>query len=329
MNLPTNIFLSGRNYHGSRIIRTSNTTNKQCQIQYTTKLNPSLKNGSTYDNQGMSEYHYNYTYGYPLHRPIKHYRKSGVTNTQMNYNADCCVGSYKIGDEYKMLGKNEEGINKVLNSKNIDGGCLIYDPTHATNVNTTINTLKSKGNVINGGSGMSNIKTGVCSISKKYYQNYSKYLYSRGNTYDQKLTFTKIPNIQYTNNNQIIYPVIPQTSSQYDLELNSSYYQGTSVLPDVPNTCDLVIYKPNNSQFSVQGAVDSSTRLTRLKYNTITTNNSSFYRQSNGADNITYSSDPVFFSKNKYSVPKTFNLHRKKTICTNQCNYFPFNTKLM
>ena len=54
----------------------------------------------------MSEYKYNYSNGYPLHRPIKHYRKSGFTNTQMKYNEECCTGSYKIGDEYKLLGKN-------------------------------------------------------------------------------------------------------------------------------------------------------------------------------------------------------------------------------
>lgn len=327
MNLPTNIFLSGRNYHGGRIIRTSNITTKQCQINYTAKLTPSLKNGSIYDNQGMTEYKYNYSNGYPLHRPLKHYRKSGVTNTQMTYDADCCTGSYKIGDEYKLLGKNDNGENKLLNSKNLQRNCLIYDPTHATNIDTTITTYKAKGNVINSGSGMSNIKSGVASLSKKYYQNYSKYLYSRGNTYDQKLTFTKIPNIEYYNNNQPIYPVLPQTSSEYDLVLDSSYYQGTSVLPDVPNTCDLVIYKPNNSQFSVQGAVDSSTRLQRLKYNTITTNNSSYYRQWN--QNIKYTADPVFFSKDKCTNSKVFNLHRKKTICKENCGYFAFNIKSM
>jgi hypothetical protein len=327
MNLPTNIFLSGRNYHGSRIIRISNTTTKQCQIDYTSKLTPSLKNGSIYDNQGMTEYHYDYTNGYPLHRPIKHYRKSGFTNTQMKYNADCCTGSYKIGNEYKLLGKNSNGINKVLNSKNVENGCLVYDPTHATNIETTTTTFKAKGNVINSGSGMSNIKSGVASLSKKYYQHYSKYLYSRGNTYDQKLTFTKIPNIQYFNNNQPIYPVLPQPSSEYHLTLDSSYYQGTSVLPDVNNTCDLVIYKPNNSQFAVQGAVDSSTRSARLKYNTITTNNSSYYRELN--QNIKYSADPVFFSKNKYAVPLVFNLHHKKNTCTANCGYFPFSLKSM
>lgn len=320
MNLPTNMFLSGRNYHGSRITRTSGITNKKCQIDYVCKMKPSLKNGSTYDNQGMEEYNYNYTNWYPTSRPIKHYRKTGFTNTQLNYNNICCEGSYKIGDEYKMLGKDDNGNNKVLNNNNLENNCLIYDPTRGTN----INDHKSKGNVINS-NGMSNIKSGVTTISNKYYQNYSKYLYSRGNTYQQKLSITKIPNIQYFNNNQIVYPVIPQSSPSVDLPLNSSYYFETSNLPNVSETCNLVIYKPNNSQFATQGAVDSSTRLTRLKYNTITTNNSSFYRQSNGYNNISYSSDPIFFSKNKYTVPKLFHLHHKKTICKEKCNYFPLS----
>jgi hypothetical protein len=325
MNLPTNIFLSGRNYHGGRNLRISTTTNKQCQINYTAKLKPSLKNGSIYDNQGITKYNYDYTNGYPLHRPIKHYRKTGFTNTQMKYKSTCCTGSYKIGDEYKIIGKNEKGINKLLNSKNLDDNCLIYDPTRGTNINNSIDIVKSKGNVINA-NGMSNIKSGVASISKKYYQHYSKYLYSRGNTYDQKLTFTKIPTISYYDNGEPVYPLLPQIS-EYDLNLDSSYYQGNSVLPDVSNTCDLVIYKPNNSQFSVQGAVDSSTRLARLKYNTITTNNSSYYKQLN--QNIKYSSDPVFFSKDKYTVPKVFNLHHNKINCKDNCTYFPFNIKLM
>jgi len=38
-----------------------------------------------------------------------------------------------------------------------------------------------------------------------------------------------------------------------------------------PSICNKVIYKPNNAQYSVQGAVSSGERLLRLKYNNITT----------------------------------------------------------
>jgi len=37
----------------------------------------------------------------------------------------------------------------------------------------------------------------------------------------------------------------------------------------VSGTCNKVVYKPNNKPFSTQGAVSSSTRLMRLKYNAI------------------------------------------------------------
>jgi hypothetical protein len=43
-----------------------------------------------------------------------------------------------------------------------------------------------------------------------------------------------------------------------------------------------VIYKPNNSQFAQQGGVSSSTRIARLKYDTITTVGAS-YRSAYGA----------------------------------------------
>jgi len=93
--------------------------------------------------------------------------------------------------------------------------------------------------------------------------------------------------------------------------------------------CSLSIYKPSNSQFSVQGAVDSSTRLTRLKLNTITRNNASFYN--NGAptqwggpspaprstivQNLMYQANPVFFIKNKASVGAAFHRNGNKTVC--------------
>lgn len=310
-NLPTNMFLSGRNYNGGRMLSVCNQPTKtKCQTIYTTKLKPSIKNGSIYDNEGMDMPNYNYTNWYPMTRPIKHYRKTGTTNTKVNSN--CCI-SYQIGDEYKNLGKNTEGVNKLLNPLNMDNGCKIYDPTRSIH----FEHFKAKGNVINF-NGMSNIKTGVAPLSKKFYQNYSKYLYSRGNTYQQKNSINKIPGIKYYENGYPVYPDISQSTTS-DIPLNSSYYYSNSVLTDNNVTdssnCNLVIYKPSNHQFSVQGAVDSGTRLERLKYNTITTNNGTFYRDTLGSINISYSPDPIFFIKNKFSLPKAFNIHKSKTIC--------------
>ena len=42
------------------------------------------------------------------------------------------------------------------------------------------------------------------------------------------------------------------------------------------NNCNKTIYKPNNKKFSKQGSVESSTRLLRLKNDTINQNGASF-----------------------------------------------------
>jgi hypothetical protein len=54
----------------------------------------------------------------------------------------------------------------------------------------------------------------------------------------------------------------------YDSDQSSSSSSTPTILP----TYSIVYYKPNNSQFAQQGAVSSSSLITRLKYNTITNN---------------------------------------------------------
>jgi len=50
--------------------------------------------------------------------------------------------------------------------------------------------------------------------------------------------------------------------------INNTYLSG----PSNPTNCKLVVYKPNNPQFAVQGAVSSSTRLLKLAVTTIEKN---------------------------------------------------------
>ena len=51
------------------------------------------------------------------------------------------------------------------------------------------------------------------------------------------------------------------------------------------NKCNKTIYKPNNKKFSTQGSVQSSTRLLRLKNDTINKNGASF-RTAFGVDSL-------------------------------------------
>jgi len=78
-------------------------------------------------------------------------------------------------------------------------------------------------------------------LDKKYYQTAQQYRYARCNTIQQK-------SFNYTNGGNGNYVSNCQNSN-----------------------CNTVIYKPNNAQFSTQGAVSSSLRTSRLVLNTIKT----------------------------------------------------------
>ena len=58
--------------------------------------------------------------------------------------------------------------------------------------------------------------------------------------------------------------------------INNPYWGMPLTGPSNPTACKLVVYKPNNYQYAKQGAVDSSSRLLKLKVDTITTNAASF-----------------------------------------------------
>ena len=76
--------------------------------------------------------------------------------------------------------------------------------------------------------------------------------------------------------------VIGFTSGQYPPENKETQYivSSTSV-PAIRPRFNKVFYKPNNPQFAQQGAVSSSSRIARLRYNAIT-NSASTYRNAYG-----------------------------------------------
>ena len=63
------------------------------------------------------------------------------------------------------------------------------------------------------------------------------------------------------------YDVVNEYNWPDNTELSSSLYKGKSCKSN--GLYNKVYYKPNNQQYGVQGAVDSSSRITRLKYNTL------------------------------------------------------------
>ena len=108
------------------------------------------------------------------------------------------------------------------------------------------------------------IRSATTILSKKYYSDTKGYLQSRNQRFIQKYTTEQIPGNNYGLN---IWPTDNLDNSQ------------TYFTPNCPVNCNnrtITYYKPNNKKFGVQGAVDSSTRLQKLRVDTINTNANSF-----------------------------------------------------
>ena len=226
---------------------------------------------------------------YPSCRPLKHYRKTGTSNsneTSSSYesppNCDPCTNSIRVGKAFKMLGKKDDG---ELKNKACNG-----TPQTGT-------VPPSYGNVISF-SGIANIRTGL--LDKKdtlgntlpgYYYNYAAYLKKRGNTYSAKSAIHPIPGVDYTKppNNT------PDDSSHY---YENNIVEGPNGTSCNPESCGTTIYKPSNPTFATQGPVDSTAYIARQKYNTIVSNNASFIKP--WGQRLSYTENPVFTLKNNF-----------------------------
>jgi hypothetical protein len=129
------------------------------------------------------------------------------------------------------------------------------------------------------------IKSGICTLSQSYYETTSGYLQSRCRTAAQRVSTTKKAGGVYypsVNDNipfEFLYPTNAPNGPQVYQSKNCSNpktYNNNALNKPANNYCS-TIYKPNNPQFAQQGAVSGSTRLQKLKADTITSNGFSFY----------------------------------------------------
>jgi len=228
-------------------------------------------------------------------RPIKHWRKQLVpaANSGISKNAgvgmpmDIPGGSVYLGARVDCSNCPVNLAELIPTTKNTKFDSYTKDPSGncvACNPETNI------------------IKSAVTLLNKNYYSDTKGYLQSRCQTYDQKLSTTPIPGNSYINSttHEPIPPSDSPTGSQVYYTENCSKKCTTN------NSRVTTIYKPNNQQYSQQGAVDSSSRLTRLKYNTITKNGNSFKtawgQQGANAGRYQGTSDAPYFLKSKYQV---------------------------
>ena len=113
---------------------------------------------------------------------------------------------------------------------------------------------------------------GQPTLYKEYSFSTKEYLKSKTRSYEQNLSGTKKNGSQYVDStNGMVNPYTDDYQNMYRNPLDCP-----------PETCDGqgpakgIVVKPNNQQYFQQGAVDSSSRIARLKYNTVTKNANSF-----------------------------------------------------
>jgi Leucine-rich repeat (LRR) protein len=170
------------------------------------------------------------------------------------------------------------------------------------------------------------IRSATTLLSKSYYTDTKAYLKSRCLLYDQKLSTTRIPGVTYSNPCPtgcgliIVQPSDSPNGTQVRWSQNcqqKSCSSGTL-------THGTTIYKPSNSQYATQGAVSSSSRIDRLKYNTITQNGASLRSAwgDEGANAGKYQGTSVapYFLKSKNQPCVNFHTNGNKTVCKAETN---------
>ena len=261
---------------------------------------------------------------YTSARPIKHWRKQLNPRTDSNGNATSGVNGRRAGIVGYMDIPGGSTILGTTSSCNSASLCTKTATMLTDNILRPVDDqwfsfLDSSGvchyNEVNG-----NIETNVkysanTNLSKTYYPDRKGYLQSRCLLYDQKLSGTaRVPGVAYFING------IVQTPNG----TNKVEQRMTENCLNCPNTTQsnsaITIYKPNNAQYATQGAVDSSSRITRLKYNTIAKGGyqavSAAYGTNGAQANSTYngSDNSPYFLKNKYNnAPCTFTRVGSKT----------------
>ena len=237
----------------------------------------------------------------------------------------------------QLIAVNDSGSSKASVSQSIDypGGSVSFNKNILLDCSSCIPALTtylteyqdncSCDSPINNSQKITRPRSSQTIIKKNYYTTTGAYLKNRVKTYIQNQTLN--PSQPTTSYVKTILQ--PKSANNYVYPMNSNIegsqlYKSTSCINDnCCNTTDCfvsVIYKPNNPFYSVQGAVDSSTKIMNIKYQAITKNNFDFAQlnQNNTKTNLAVNgeelpgSTPImyrgntsapYFIKSKYQDP--------------------------
>jgi hypothetical protein len=231
-----------------------------------------------------------------LPRPIKHWRKQ--------LTVDPAVG----GTKSKFIKLSAPSSSIYLGGSEDRECCDI-------NGSSIISTIESKNNNCCENTPQV-IKPATTILSKTYYTDSRAYLRSRCKLYEQKLSTRRIPgNTYFDASGNELYPNNSDTGPQ-------NYLMRNCATTCDPNKQPTTIYKPNNRNFSTQGAVSSSARLVKLKYDTVNKNgasfNSAYGQAAANAGRYSENSNAPYFIKSKISEPQIFYKKGTKVKCV--CN---------
>jgi hypothetical protein len=107
------------------------------------------------------------------------------------------------------------------------------------------------------------------SVNDDSYTDSAAYLQSKCETYDQKLAINPVAGISYFSPSGLVLEPTNSPTGPQVRETNNCYSYNNCFTAAQPDKCNTTIYKPNNSQFAQQGGAASSSRIARLKYNTL------------------------------------------------------------
>lgn len=198
-------------------------------------------------------------------RPLKIWRKQLIPTQPSNNRIIGMPMDLPGGSVY--LGNTSNNVNSCVSSPALDNvGTIKEDLPAAVCCDPTVKNrpfiYRSASTVIN----------------KNYYTDHRAYLYSRSQTYNQKLVANPVPGVNYfAPDGSPLYPTNAADGPQVRLSPNCGLLcQNGTQLNNQPN-----IYKRSNTTFATQGAVDSSSRIDLLKLNMLNLNNKKGNRKVN------------------------------------------------
>ena len=113
-----------------------------------------------------------------------------------------------------------------------------------------------------------------------------------------------------------------QALAEFESFIRNPYWGVPFAGPSNLNGCKLTVYKPNNYQYAVQGAVSSSTRLLKLNVDTISTNAASIHNNNNMGAQLVNANELYRGIDNNVS-----NLLKNKAPSCNSPTICPFQNK--